>query len=62
MLDLGRQSLRRWEEGDVFPATEALRNHVAGQVTKLLIGVDCSDDADEILAFEKRALVTHVQA
>jgi len=61
VLDLGRQSLRRWKEGDVFPATEALRNHVAGQVTKLLIGVDCSDYADEILAFEKRALATHVQ-
>ena len=61
VLDLGRQSLRQWKEGDTFGATEALRNHVAGQVTKLLIGVDCSDYADEILAFEKRALITHVQ-
>jgi cytochrome P450 len=61
VLDLGRQSLGRWKEGDVFPATEALRNHVAGQVTKLLIGVDCTDYADEILAYEKRALTTHVQ-
>ena len=61
VLDLGRKSLGRWKEGDVFPATEALRNHVAGQVTQLLIGVDCSDYADEILAYEKRALTTHVQ-
>ncbi len=61
VFDLGRQSLGGWKEGDVFPATEALRNHVAGQVTKLLIGVDCSHYADEILAFEKRALATHVQ-
>ena len=61
VLDLGRESLRGWKKGDVLPATEALRNHVAGQVTKLLIGVDCSAYADEILAFEKRALATHVQ-
>ena len=31
VLELGRQSLGRWKEGDVFPATEALRNHVAGR-------------------------------
>lgn len=61
VIDLCRRSLGRWKEGDVFGATDAMRNHVSGQVSSLLVGVDCSHYADEILAFEKRALTTHIQ-
>ena len=61
VVDLCRRSLGRWKEGDVFGATDAMRNHVSGQVSTLLVGVDCSHYADEILAYEKRALTTHVQ-
>ncbi len=56
-----RQSLSRWNEGDVFGATETCYNHVAIQVSQLMIGVDCSDYVDEVLAYEFRALNTHVQ-
>ena len=61
VIALCRGSLRRWKEGDVFGATDAMRNQVSGQVSTLLVGVDCSHYADEILAFETRALMTHVQ-
>ena len=60
-LELARRSLGRWKEGDVFPATDKLRNHVSAQVSELLVGVDFSGYADELLAYEKRALTTHVQ-
>jgi cytochrome P450 len=55
-----RQSLGRWNEGDVFPATESLQNHVSSQISHLMIGVDCSEYADELLEYEHRALVTQV--
>lgn len=61
VVDLCRRSLGRWKEGDTFGATDAMWNHVSGQVSTLLVGVDCSHYADEILAFEKRALITHIQ-
>ncbi len=61
VIEMGRRSLGRWKEGDVFPATQTLRNHVSGQISTLLLGVDCTEYADELLAFEKRALTTHVQ-
>ncbi len=56
-----RRSLRLWNEGDVFRATGTFQTHVSSQISHLMIGVDCSHYVDELLEFEHRALVTHVQ-
>ena len=56
-----RESMGRWREGDVFGATKTFYNHVAIQISHLMIGVDCSDYVDEVLAYEFRALNTHIQ-
>ena len=56
-----RQSLRRWNEGEVFVAATAFKNHISSQVSHLVIGVDCSQYVDELLEYEHRALVTQVQ-
>lgn len=55
-----RQSLARWNEGDVFRATKSFQNHISSQISHLMIGVDCSEYADELLEYEHRALVTQV--
>lgn len=56
-----RQSLSSWSEGNVFRATETFQTHMSSQVSHLAIGVDCSHYVEELLEFEHRALVTHVQ-
>jgi len=56
-----RQSIGRWNEGDVFRATRTFQNHVSSQVSHLTIGVDCSHYIDELLPYEHRALVVSVQ-
>ena len=61
VVELCRRSLGRWKEGDVFRATDTMRNHVSGQVSTLLLGVDCTPYADELLAFESRALAVRIQ-
>ena len=58
LIRLSRQSLGRWSEGDVFGATKGFQNHMSGQVSHLMIGVDCSHYVDELLEFEHRALLT----
>ncbi len=61
LISLCRQSIRQWTEGDVVRATETFQTHMSSQVSRLSIGVDCSDYVDELLAYEHRALVTLVQ-
>ncbi|MCY3730385.1 MAG: cytochrome P450 [Rhodospirillaceae bacterium] len=56
-----RASIARWQEGEVLRATKSFQNHVSSQVSDLAMGVSCSHYVDELLAFEHRALVTHVQ-
>jgi len=56
-----RQSLRRWNEGDVLRVGPTFKNHVSSQISHLVIGVDCSHYVDELLEYEHRALVTQVQ-
>ena len=56
-----RQSIGRWNEGDVFRATRTFQNHMSSQVSHLAIGVDCSHYIDELLSYEHRALVVSVQ-
>ncbi len=56
-----RQSLSRWNEGDIFRAGEAFQHHISSQISHLMIGVDCSHYVDELLEYEHRALVTQVQ-
>lgn len=61
LITLCRQSIGRWNAGDVFPATKTLQDHVSSQVSHLSIGVDCSHYVDELLSYEHRALVVSVQ-
>ena len=56
-----RGSVGAWQEDTVFGATKTFQDHVSKQVAGLTIGVDCSHYMDELLAFEHRAIVTHVQ-
>ena len=61
MVDRCRRSLSEWKEGNVVRATTNLQDHISSQVSQLLIGVDCSHYAHELLEYQHRALVTHVQ-
>ena len=56
-----RQSLCRWNEGEVLRAGPTFKKHVSSQISHLVIGVDCSHYVDELLEYEHRALVTQVQ-
>ena len=56
-----RQSLSQWKQGDVFGATKCLEKHISSQSSHLLVNVDCSHYAEELIAFEHRALSTEVQ-
>ena len=56
-----RESVGAWNEGDVFRATKTFQHLMSKQVSHLTMGVDCSHFVDELLAYEHRALMTHVQ-
>ena len=56
-----RGSVGAWKEDTVFGAATTFQDHMSKQVSHLTMGVDCSHFMDELLAFEHRALVTHVQ-
>ncbi len=60
-VHLCRQSLKEWTEGSVFRATQTLEDMIASQSSRLLINVDCSHYARELIDFEHRALATEVQ-
>ena len=61
LISLCKESVGAWNEGDVFGATKTFQNYMSRQVSHLTMGVDCSHFADDLLAYEHRALVTHVQ-
>ena len=61
LISLCRESVDTWNEGDVFGATDTFQNYMSKQVSHLTMGVDCSHFIDDLLAYEHRALVTHVQ-
>lgn len=61
LLSLGKDSIGQWKEGDVFGATRTFQSTISSQVSHLTMGVDCSPYADELLAYQHRALVTYVQ-
>lgn len=54
-------SIARWKQGEVLAATRACQNHISSQVSHLALGIDCSDYIDDLLAYQHRALVAHVQ-
>ena len=56
-----RNSLGTWNSNDVYIAADKFCNHVSSQVSNLLIGVDCANYIDELLAYKDRALTVHVQ-
>ena len=61
LISLCKDSVGAWNEGDVFGATKTFQNTMSSQVSHLTMGVDCSHFVDDLLAYEHRALVTHVQ-
>ena len=56
-----RESVGTWNQGDVFGGTTTFQHYMSKQVSHLTMGVDCSHYIDDLLAYEHRALVTHVQ-
>ena len=61
LISLCKASVGAWNEGDVFGAAKTFQNYMSSQVSHLTMGVDCSHFVDDLLAYEHRALVTHVQ-
>ncbi len=56
-----RTSPQEWREGDVLPAAAACQKLVSVQVSRLFVGVDTSDCIGDVLKYEHRSLITHVQ-
>ena len=61
LISLCRESIGALRVGGVFPATKTFQDHMSRQVSHLTMGVDTSHFIDELLAYEHRALVIHVQ-
>ncbi len=60
LVRLCRKSLSQWNQGSLLSAARACQNHVSSQISHLMIGVDCADFVDDLLAYEHRALNAHV--
>ena len=56
-----RTSLQEWKEGDLLPAAAACQKMMSVQVSRLFVGVDTSDCIGDVLKYEHRSLITHVQ-
>lgn len=56
-----RASLSTWKPGDTLEGAAACQELMSVQVSHMLVGVDASDYIDDLLAYEHRSLVTHVQ-
>ena len=56
-----RTSLQTWTPGATLPGAAACQELMSVQVSHILIGVDASDRIDDLLKYEHRSLVTHVQ-
>ena len=56
-----RTSLKEWREGDLLPAAAACQKLMSVQVSRLFVGVDTSDCIGDVLKYEHRSLITHVQ-
>lgn len=61
LVDICGQSIANWKEGDVLPATEICQKHISNQVSHLVLGIDCSAYVDDVLKYQHRALIAHVQ-
>ena len=55
-----RESIGRWQQGEVFRASATFQDHVSRQVSQLVMSLDCSEYSEELIAYEHRALITHV--
>lgn len=56
-----RTSLKNWEAGQTLGGAAACQEMMSVQVSHMLAGVDASDYIDDLLTYEHRSLVTHVQ-
>ena len=56
-----RTSLQEWREGDELPAAATCQKVMSVQVSHLFVGVDTSDCIGDVLKYEHRSLITHVQ-
>ena len=55
-----KDSIGRWQQGDVFRASTTFQKHISSQVSHLVMSLDCSEYSEELIAYEHRALITHV--
>ena len=61
LFAIGRESLRRWEEGGVLSGERTCQRWIGRQIGQLSTSVDLSDELiDGLLAYEFRALLVHV--
>ena len=56
-----KETLRTWKQGDVMPSMQAMQDLLGKQVGYLLLNVDTTAFADELLAYKARALNVKVQ-
>lgn len=56
-----RTSLQKWRTGDVIPAAAACQELISLQITHLLIGIDTTAYLGDLLKYQHRSLITHVQ-
>ncbi len=56
-----RGSIQEWQEGETLPAAAACQKLMSVQVSRLFVGVDTSDCIGDVLKYEHRSLITHVQ-
>ena len=61
MFQAIRLNLDTWNEGNVLVARDACRRLMSGQVSRIMVSMDLSEDIEDILKYKNRALITHVQ-
>ena len=61
LIDRCKEGIDRWKEGNTFGATKTFQKYVSDQVSHMFLGVNCSHYVDDLLAYEHRALLHHVQ-
>lgn len=56
-----RTSMEKWVPGQSIPGAAACQELMSLQVSQVMVGVDASDHLNDLLKYEHRSLVTHVQ-
>jgi len=58
---LGRTSIADWGVGNVVPGELSAQRLMGVQISQLACSVDCHEVVDDLLIYQNRALMTHIQ-